>query len=162
MAKPRLSGALTWPKYEKAVLAVFTEALRRLAEKPNLPRGEEPINLVLYWLCLDVHLEQMNAKRSLPFIIDFDATNQPEPDDTAESRRLKKRPDFACAIFDHQAPDAASAGSTESVGRERPAGVLQIRAGTKRLLARSGQYDHSHLGPPPRGAPTRSSASSIP
>jgi hypothetical protein len=108
MARPRLLPALTWPKFEQAVLAVFTEALRRLAEKPKLPQGEEPINLDLYWLCRDVHLEQLRAKKSIPFVIEFDSTNQPEPDDNAESRRLRKRPDFACAITDEQAPDSRS------------------------------------------------------
>ena len=105
MARPQLPPALTWTKYEQAVLAVFTEALRRLAERPKLPQGEEPINLALYWLCLEVHLERLKAQKSIPFVVDFDSTNQPEPDDTAESRRLKKRPDFACAITNEQAPD---------------------------------------------------------
>ncbi len=108
MARPRLLPALTWPKYETAVLAVFNEALLRLAQRKKLPQGEEPINFILYWICRDVHFEQLKAKKSIPFVIEFDSTNQPEPDDTAESRRLKKRPDFACAITDEQAPDSRS------------------------------------------------------
>ncbi len=97
MPRPTFTPALNWPKYEHAVLDVFTEALNRLAQEPSLPQGEEPMNLALYWKCREVHLEKLHAKQSIPFVIDFDANNQPEPDDTAESRRLKKRPDFACA-----------------------------------------------------------------
>ena len=108
MVRPRLNTALTWQKYEQAVLAVFAEALRRLAGRSTLPQGEEPINLELFWICREVHFEQMQAKQSIPFFILFDSTNQPEPDDTADSRRLKKRPDFGCALTDEQAPDARS------------------------------------------------------
>lgn len=106
MTRPRLSPAITWARYEQAVLEVFREALHRLANRPKLPQGEEPLNLDLYWLCLDVHLEKMRAKKSIPFVIYFDSTNQPEADDTTESRRLKKRPDFSCALIDEQAADS--------------------------------------------------------
>ena len=57
MARPQLGCALTWAKYEKAVLAVFMKSLRLLAERSTLPKNEEPINLQLYWLCLKVHFE---------------------------------------------------------------------------------------------------------
>lgn len=105
MARPRILPALTWPKYEKAVLDVFIEALNRLGQGSILPQGEEPMNLQLYWKCREVHHEQLQAKKSIPFVINFDSTNQPEPDDTSESRRLKKRPDFSCALTDEQAVD---------------------------------------------------------
>jgi hypothetical protein len=105
MARPRILPALTWPKYEKAVLDVFIEALNRLGQENTLPQGEEPINFQLYWKCVEVHLDQLHAKTSIPFVINFDSTNQPEPDDTSESRRLKKRPDFCCALTNEQATD---------------------------------------------------------
>jgi hypothetical protein len=105
MARPRILPALTWPKYENAVLDVFIEALNRLGQENSLPQGEEPINFQLYWKCREVHHERLQAKMSIPFVIDFDSTNQPEPDDTSESRRLKKRPDFSCALTDEQATD---------------------------------------------------------
>lgn len=108
MARPRITLAVTWSKYERAVLDVFAEALRRLAGRFSLPQGEEPINLELFRICVEVHFEQMQARKSIPFFIMFDSRNQPEPDDTAESRRLKKRPDFACALTNEQAPDARS------------------------------------------------------
>ena len=52
-----------------------------------------------------MHLEFQRNKKTIPFIIDFDSTNQPVLDDAVRSRRLKKRPDFACAMFDPQATD---------------------------------------------------------
>lgn len=105
MQQPRFSLALNWKNYEQAVIAVFTEALVRLAQENALSQGEEPINLTLYWKAREVHLEYLHAKASVPFVIEFDSTNQPEPDDTAKSRRLKKRPDFACALTNDQATD---------------------------------------------------------
>lgn len=105
MSRPRLSPAITWPKFERAVLDVFTEGLRRLALKTELPKAEEPMNLSLYWLCREVHMELLNAKKSIPFVIMFDATNQPEYDDAADSRHLKKRPDFGCLLTNEQATD---------------------------------------------------------
>src|SRR5687767_218234 len=108
MPRPRILPAFTWPKYEKAVLDVFTEALGRLAQETKLPQGENPLNLKLFWKCREVHTEHRRVNKGYPFIIDFDSTNQPEPDDTSESRRLKKRPDFACALFNDQATDFLS------------------------------------------------------
>jgi hypothetical protein len=106
MARPRLSAALTWPRFEQAVHAVFTEALRRLGGYGRLPAAEEPINLELYWLALKVHQESLNSRKgSLPFAIIPDSTNQPEPDDSARSRRIKKRPDFCCIMKNEQAED---------------------------------------------------------
>lgn len=105
MSRPRFSSALNWPNYERAVIDVFTEALNRLAAEVNLPQGEEPINLHVYWKAREVHLEHLRARKSFPFVIDFDSTNQPEPDDTSDSRRLKKRPDFSCALTNAQAAD---------------------------------------------------------
>ncbi len=148
MARPRLLPALTWPKYEKAALAVFTEALRRLAARKNLPQGEEPLNLILYWICREVHLEQLKAKKSIPFVIDFDSTNQPEPDDTAESRRLKKRPDFAFAITDPQAPDTRTSQIRYSVeckrlGKAEGGWVLNDNY-SERGMSRFMQVEHSY------------------
>jgi hypothetical protein len=103
MSRPLLIPAINWLKYEQAVLAVFTEALRRLAERPKLPHGEEPINFELFKICNEVHLEFLKARTSIPFFILFDSTNQPLADDTVRSKRLKKRPDFACVLTDEQA-----------------------------------------------------------
>lgn len=108
MLRPTFTPALNWSTYEQAVLDVFTEALNRLGQQETLPQGEEAINLELYWKCREVHLEYLRANKSIPFVIDFDSTNQPEPDDTANSRRLKKRPDFACALTNEQAIDVQS------------------------------------------------------
>jgi hypothetical protein len=101
-----LSAAVTWPRFEQTVLAVFAEALRRLAARVRYPAAEEPINLELYWLAVEVHHALMNSRSgSMPFVILFDSTNQPEPDDAARSQRLRKRPDFTCAITNSQAAD---------------------------------------------------------
>ncbi len=106
MDRPRLSAAITWSRYERAVLAVFIQALRRLALLEQLPVAEEPLNLELYWLAIKVHQELLNSPEgSYPFTIDPDSTNQPEPDDSARSRRLKKRPDFKCLLKNEQASD---------------------------------------------------------
>ena len=106
MARPRLSTAVTWSRFEKAVHALLLEVLRRLAAYGHLSAAEEPINLEVYWLALRVHQEQLNSKHgSLPFLIDPDTTNKPLPDDSARSSRMKKRPDFACVLKDSQAPD---------------------------------------------------------
>lgn len=84
MARPRLSLAVDWADYEKAVHDVFLEALRRLAALPNLPVAEVPLNLEVYWLAQRVHQEQLLAGRCrFRFTIDHDSTNQPEPDDSA-------------------------------------------------------------------------------
>jgi hypothetical protein len=103
MPQPTIIPAFNWSRFEQAVLDVFTEALNRLAAEPSLPQGEESINLALFWMCRRVHHEQLQAKKSIPFFILFDSTNQPEPDDTVRARRLKKRPDFGCALTDSQA-----------------------------------------------------------
>lgn len=111
MARPRLRLAMTWEKYERAVLAVFAEALGRLAEEPTLPRKEPPINYKLYWLCRQVKFEHGKAKdrESVPFSLLYDTQNQPELDDAADAARLNKRPDFSCVMTDEQAPDYRSA-----------------------------------------------------
>ena len=105
MPRPRITSAFSWSKFEQSVLDVFTEALNRLANEPFLSQGEEPINLELYWKCVEVHREFERAQRSLPFFIWFNPTNQPEPDDTIRSERLLKRPDFACGLTNPQAAD---------------------------------------------------------
>lgn len=105
MPRPRITPAFNWSKFEQSVLDVFSEALNRLASEPSLPQGEEPINLVLYWKCRQVHLEFMQAQKSLPFYIQFNTTNQPQPDDTVRSQHLLKRPDFACTLTNPQAAD---------------------------------------------------------
>lgn len=105
MHRPRISAAFSWSKFEQSVLEVFTEALSRLASEPSLPQGEEPMNLRLFWTCIKVHHEFMEAKKTLPFFILFNTTNQPEPDDTVRSQRLLKRPDFSCALTNPQAVD---------------------------------------------------------
>lgn len=103
MPQPTIIPAFNWSHLEQAVLGVFTEALNRLAAEPSLPEGEEPINFELYWKCRKVHHEQLQAKKSIPFFILFDSANQPEPDDIVRSRRLRKRPDFGCALTNSQA-----------------------------------------------------------
>lgn len=104
MPRPRLSAAITWQRFEEAVLAVFREALSRLARRAELPRAEELINLQLYWIAREVHLELLeSATGSIPFSILFDSTSQPEPDDVARASRLRKRPDFNCVVTNPQA-----------------------------------------------------------
>lgn len=105
MARPHLHKAITWPKYEAAVLAVFEEGLRRLALRATLPRSEQPINFELLAICLDVHVEFQKNKTTMPFVIEMDSTNQPVADDVVRSKRLNKRPDFACAMFNQQATE---------------------------------------------------------
>lgn len=87
-------------------MEVFTEALRRLAQLQQLPAAEEPINLELFWLALKAHHDLLNSPQgSMPFSILAETTNQPEPDDSARSARMKKRPDFSCIIKNPQAAD---------------------------------------------------------
>jgi hypothetical protein len=106
VARPKLSAAVTWKGFEEAVLAVFRDALRRLADRAQLPKSEEPINLALYWLAREVHLEKLKSPQgSIPFSVLFDSTSQPEPDDVARASRLRKRPDFNCVLTNPQAPD---------------------------------------------------------
>lgn len=148
MPRPKLLSALTWPKYEQAVLDVFVAALDRLGQESTLPQGEEPINLKLYWKALEVHWQKLQAKQSIPFIIDFDSTNQPEPDDTSESRRLKKRPDFACAMVNEQETDYTKSQVRYSLECKR----LGAAAGpwvftenySERGMLRFRQTDHSY------------------
>jgi hypothetical protein len=106
MTKPRLTAAITWPRYEKSVHAVFTEALRRVAEFECLPEAEEPLNLELYWVAIKVNHElRKSPDLILPFEIVFDSRSQPEPDDVAHAERLRKRPDFSCLLTNEQATD---------------------------------------------------------
>jgi hypothetical protein len=148
MPRPKILPALTWPKYEQAVLDVFTEALNRLGQESTLPHGEEPLNLKLYWKAREVHLERLHAKKSIPFYIDFDSTNQPEPDDTVDSRRLKKRPDFGCALTNEQATDHTKSQIRYSLECKR----LGVAAGqwvfnenySERGMIRFRQTEHSY------------------
>ena len=106
MSNPRISLALSWEKYEHAVQGVFFEALQRLAAMPKLAKAEIPLNLEVLWIAHRVHQEQFLAGRCMfDFTIHTDSTNPPEPDDSALSARLRKRPDFICAIKDMQARD---------------------------------------------------------
>lgn len=105
MPRPTISPAFNWLRFETAVLDVFTEALSRLASEPVLTQGEESLNLRLFRLCKQVHHEQMRANKSMPFFILFDSTNQPEPDDEVRAARLRKRPDFGCALTNPQSAD---------------------------------------------------------
>lgn len=107
MAAPKLSTAVTWDTFETAVLTVLRDALARLTGSTRLTRAEEPINLELYWLLKRVHLDHVRAKTKgmLHFLVLFDSCSQPEPDDIARSERLRKRPDFNCAMMNPQAPD---------------------------------------------------------
>src|SRR4051812_38479848 len=86
-------------------MAVFKEALSRLARLTQLTRAEEPINLELYWLLRQAHLDlvQAGTEGMLQFAILFDSASQPEPDDVARSQRLRKRPDFNCVMMNPQA-----------------------------------------------------------
>jgi hypothetical protein len=105
-----LSTVLTWGVFEAAVIAVFREALDRLSRLGTLPRAEEPINLELYWLLRQAHFDLLkaNTKGMLQFVIYFDTTSQPQPDDVARSQRLRKRPDFSCTFMNPQALDFLS------------------------------------------------------
>lgn len=106
MARPRLTVAINWSRFEKAVHAVLDEALRRLATYANLPNGEEPMNLWLHWLAIKAHHAIANSPEgSLPFSIVFDGRSQPEPDDATGDPRLLKRPDFTWLLFNQQAAD---------------------------------------------------------
>lgn len=106
MARPKLTVAITWSRFEEAVQAVLIEALRRLATYANLPNGEEPMNLWLYWLAIKSHHAIANSPEgSLPFNISFDGRSQPEPDDASGDSRLLKRPDFTWLLFNQQAAD---------------------------------------------------------
>jgi hypothetical protein len=106
MSKPRISQALTWEKYEKAVQGVFVEALQRLATMPELSKAEMPLNLEVLWIAHKVHQEQfLDGKCPFDFTIHHDSTNPPQPNDNALSARLRKRPDFICAIKDMQVKD---------------------------------------------------------
>lgn len=106
MARPILSKAVTWADFQSSVVDVFRIALQRLIARRELPRTEEPINLVLYWEAVAVHHEMARkGSATLPFVILFDIPNQPAPDDTVRTKRLKKRPDFTCAMTDSQAPN---------------------------------------------------------
>jgi hypothetical protein len=106
MARPRLTVAITWSRFEHAVQAVLIESLRRLARYDNLPNGEEPLNLWLHWLAIKAHHAIANsAEGSLPFSVFFDGRSQPEPDDASGDARLLKRPDFTWLLFNQQAAD---------------------------------------------------------
>jgi hypothetical protein len=106
MAQPRLTVAITWSRFEKAVHAVLIESLRRLATYRNLPSSEEPINLWLYWLiCKAHHAVARSPEGTLPFNVFFDGRSQPEPDDASGDSRLLKRPDFTWLLFNQQAGD---------------------------------------------------------
>jgi hypothetical protein len=110
--------AITWARFEGAVLQVFAEALRRLAQLQRLPAAEEPINLELYWLLRKSHLQLLqSAEGCVPFSIMADTTNQPEPDDSARSKRMKKRPDFSCVITNSQASDFRKSQVLGPIGR---------------------------------------------
>lgn len=104
MARPRLTVAITWSRFEKAVHAVLIEALRRLAEYGNLPNGEEARNIWLHWLAVKAHHAIANSpEKSLPFSIFWDGKSQPEPGDALGDSRLLKRPDINCQMFNEQA-----------------------------------------------------------
>src|SRR5258708_1407544 len=106
MARPSLTVAITWSRFEKAVHAVLIESLCRLATYSNLPNGEEPMNLWLYWLVGKAHHAIANSPEgSLPFNVFFDGRSQPEPDDVSGDSRLLKRPDFSWLLFNQQAAD---------------------------------------------------------
>lgn len=106
MARPSLTVAITWSRFESAVQEVIIESLRRLASYRNLPNGEEPMNLWLHWIFVKTHHAIANSpKGSLPFNVSFDGRSQPEPDDASGDSRLLKRPDFSWLLFNQQAPD---------------------------------------------------------
>jgi hypothetical protein len=104
VARPLLTVAITWSRFEKAVHAVLIEALRRLAAYGHLPNGEEARNLWLHWLAVKAHHAIANTPEgSLPFSIIWDGKSQPEPDDALRDSRLFKRPDINCQLFNQQA-----------------------------------------------------------
>ncbi len=106
MARPQLTTAVTWPRYEAAVMSVFTEALRRIAARGHLPEAEEPLNLMLYWSAREVRQEfRQSGQLKYPFEIVFDSRNQPEPGDAARAEHLRKRPDLFCLMTNDLAPD---------------------------------------------------------
>ncbi len=104
MARPLLTAAITWSRFEKAVHAVLIEALRQLATYSHLPNGEEARNLWLHWLAVKAHHVIANSPEgSLPFSIIWDGKSQPEPEDSLGDSRLLKRPDINCQLFNQQA-----------------------------------------------------------
>jgi hypothetical protein len=108
-SRPKLTAAISWEIYERFVLDVFSRSLIKLSENTELPKQETPINLALYRVCLEVHYNLLQANKSIPFVIFTEANNQPLHDDTISSSRLKKRPDFICALNDYLATDANKA-----------------------------------------------------
>jgi hypothetical protein len=104
MDRPRLSLAVNWSDFEKAVHRVFLDALRRLCLYERLPTAEPSISLEIFHLALAAHQDQYLSGDCLyQFTIEPDATSKPQPDDAAPDSRLKKRPDFACTMKDMQA-----------------------------------------------------------
>jgi hypothetical protein len=103
VARPKLSNILTPERFETAILAVFREALRRLAAVTKHIRHEKHLNFALCRLADEVHWELIQSQQTYPFVILTESANQPEPDDVADSPRLEKYPDFTCAMTNEQA-----------------------------------------------------------
>lgn len=106
MSRPLLALAVNWDTFQRSVLAVLEEALRRLSNRRDLPRQEDPINLELWRLAVRVHNEmQRSGAIEVPFAILLECNNQPIADDIARCARLAKRPDLTCVITNAQAVD---------------------------------------------------------
>jgi hypothetical protein len=149
MARPQLTTAVTWPRYESAVLTVFTEALRRMAGRGHLPEAEEPLNLVLYWSAREVRQEmRRSGQLKFPFEIVFDSRNQPEPGDAARTEHLRKRPDLFCLMTNDLAPDYRRAQlkyylECKRLGRPQGGRVfndLYSEEGVSRFIEREHRY----------------------
>lgn len=106
MPRPDLLSAFTWNDFEDYVLTVFATALRELRKQADLPRPEVFLNRELLTHSKNAHFSLSQGGNGFPMTILLDATNQPQPDDSARAARLRKKPDFQCALFNSSAQSA--------------------------------------------------------
>ena len=98
VARPNLFSVFNWADFEQYVLTTFENALRELRRQSSLPRPENRLNRELYRRCLQCHKDLAGHANHFPMVIILDASNQPQPDDSAIDDRLRMRPDFQCIL----------------------------------------------------------------
>ena len=112
MSQPKLSQLSLWKRHEQRVVEVLLAALSLLQSKTGLELfkfNEHRLNLKLYRCRLNANrkLRREAPTKGFDHPPVWEAQNQPDTDDTPESERIKKRPDFQWGYIDHIEPDSS-------------------------------------------------------
>jgi hypothetical protein len=108
MSQPRLSQLSIWNNHEKRVIESLILGLILLQQKASLglsQANEEALNSELYFCLIEANRLLYIQNKGFDHPPTAEGRNPPDADDTPDSPRKKKIPDFYWGYIDHLEPD---------------------------------------------------------